>query len=372
MKDKNNFFPQGLALGNNFCNRNSERLQLKNNIDSARPTLVMSPRRYGKTSLVLFVLHSMKAHFVNIDLFSELNEVEVQNTILSSIGDILYKLESTPKKALKFVMDFFSEMNLTFKLSGEKIKIEFSRIKKSPAKTILEALMRLDEALKIKNKRAVLFLDEFQRLSQITNSSAIEGSIRHVAQESNNIVFIFSGSNRDLLNDMFDDRKKPLYKLCDRLTLERISEEHYLPFIKEKFQKKWLKGISDDLIALILMITEKHPYYVNVLCHKVWAYEKTPAEKDILAAWHKFAMEERTNILSEIDLLSKNQAKMLIAIAKYGDNFSPMSKGFIGLTGFSLSSASQAINTLEKKDYLHHANSRYKLTDPLIKYLYGQ
>src|SRR5476649_2242851 len=92
----NDFFPQGLASGENFCNRISERTRLKANIHSARSTLIMSPRRYGKTSLMLFVLQEIKLPFSHIDLYSEINESEVQNTVLNSIGDILYAVESTP------------------------------------------------------------------------------------------------------------------------------------------------------------------------------------------------------------------------------------------------------------------------------------
>jgi hypothetical protein len=186
------FFPQGLALGVNFCNRVIERVRLKQNIASARPTLVMSPRRYGKTSLVLEDLHELGIAFAHIDLYSELNEEEIQNTVLDAVGNILYLTESSaPKKALQVVSNFFSEFSVGFKYDSSKIRIEFSKSRKSPAKTILAALQKLDAILNLKKKKIVLFFDEFQRISQIAESDAIEGSLRHVAQESKNIAFIF-------------------------------------------------------------------------------------------------------------------------------------------------------------------------------------
>jgi AAA+ ATPase superfamily predicted ATPase len=366
------FFPQGLALGDNFCNRVQERMQLKSNIESARPTLVISPRRYGKTSLVLFVLQSTKLSFSHIDLYSELNDDEIQNTVLGSIGNILYSIESSPKKAFKFIADFFSDLNISFKLYNAKISIELSRSKKSPAKTILNALNKLDIVLKMKNKKAIIFFDEFQRISQITEDSTIEGAIRHVAQESKNIVFIFSGSNRHLLSSMFDDRAKPLYKLCDRISLIRISNDDYLPFIQSKMQKKWEKIVPHATVECILNLTENHPYYVNVLCHRLLMADVYPNEKSVESTWHKYAIEEKNNIMNELNLLSANQAKMLIAIAKFGKNLLPMSKDFIALTRFSLSSASQAIKVLEGKDYINtNENSRYFIVDPLIKYVFS-
>jgi uncharacterized protein len=367
------FFPQGLALGENFCNRVKEREQVRINIESARPTLVISPRRYGKTSLVLFVLQNTKLPFSHIDLYSELNEDEIQNTVLGSIGNILYSIESSSKKAMKFITDFFSDLNVSFSLSNSKINIEFSRSKKSAAKTILSALKKLDSILKSKNKKAILFFDEFQRINQISKTSTIEGAIRHVAQESKNIVFIFSGSNRNLLSIMFDDRTKPLYKLCDRISLGRISSTDYLPFIQEKLESKWGKSIPLTTVESILYLTENHSYYVNVLCHRLLLLESCPNEEAVELMWHKYALEEKNNIMNELNLLSPNQAKMLIAIAKYGKENLPMSKEFIAITKFSLSSASQSVKALENKDYISiHENGYYFIVDPLIRYVFSE
>lgn len=370
--ENNSFFPQGLALGENFCNRLDERKRLLENIHSARPTLITSPRRYGKTSLVLFVLQSLKLPFAYIDLYAELNEREVQNTILNAAGNALYAIESTPKKAFKLVSDFFAELSVGFKLMNAQVNIEFAQSKKSPAKTILDVLKKLDEALKLKNKKMVLFFDEFQRLSQITESAAIEGALRHIAQESKQLVFIFSGSNRALLSAMFDDKAKPLYKLCDRIILDRITENDYVTFIQNKFKKKWDKALPETVTESILSMTERHPYYVNLLCHRLWYLNNMPTEKEVEDIWRRYAQEEKTNVMNEIGLLSTNQAKMLIAIAKYADELTPLSKEFIALTRFSLSSAAQAIKSLEKRDYLMLNNkNKYTLVDPLIKFIFS-
>lgn len=370
---RKNIFPQGLAFGDNFCNRLNERKYLQNNIQSIRPTLIMSPRRYGKTSLVLYVLNELKFPFAHIDLYSEIDEAEVQNSILSAIGDILYSIESTPKKALKFVTDFFSSLSVSFTVENTQIKVQFSKSKKPPAKNILDSLKKLENILQSKKKIVVFFIDEFQRLTQITESTTIEGSLRHIAQGSKNIMFIFSGSNRHLLSRMFDDKNKPFYKLCDRIILDRISKDDYIPFIQDKAKKQWGNMLSKEVIEQILDTTVNHPYYVNVLCHKLWLLSNLPSTRDVEDAWRQCALEEKTNILDEIDLLSTNQAKMLIAIAKYGESILPMSKEFLALTNFSLSSASQSVQVLKKRDYLYlDSGNKYRIVDPLIKYIFTQ
>lgn len=369
------FFPQGLALKGNFCNRTQEQERLKNNLLSARPTLVISPRRYGKTSLVLNVLHQLKLPYSAIDLYAELNDIEIQNTVLSAIGDILYAVESAPKKALAVVADFFSDFSVNFKFVDSHVRIEFSRTQKSPAKTILEALKKLDATLKKKNKKAILFFDEFQRVHQISENATLEGSLRHVAQESQNIAFVFSGSNRHLLSQMFDDRSQPLYKLCDRVVIERISEEHYLPFIQQKAHDRWKKYLDPTIINTILELTEKHPYYVNTLCHRLWLLDKPPSKKEeklIHSVWHQYALEEKSTVMNELELLSTNQAKLLMAMAKYSIGTSPMSKEFLSLTGFSSSSTAQSAKILLQKDYLYRQDNKLFILDPLIKYLFAE
>lgn len=367
-----NFFPQGLATGDNFCNRLQERQRLIDNITSARPTLIMSPRRYGKTSLVLFVLNQLKLPFAQIDLYSELDENDVQNTILSAIGDILYSVESMPQKAFKFVAEFFSELSVGFTIENSQIRVQFSKSVNPPAKNILAALKKLDTILQAKNHKAIFFIDEFQRLAQISASATIEGALRHVAQSSKNITFIFSGSNRHLLSSMFDDKNKPLYKLCDRMIISRIASEHYLPFIQEKSKIRWNKVMPKETVELILEITQLHQYYINVLCHKLWLLADLPSNSEIENTWHQYAAEEKTNVLNEIDLLSHNQAKMLIALAKCNADILPTGKEFFALNKFSSSSASQALDVLERKDYIYHnVDNKCRIVDPLIKYVFS-
>jgi AAA+ ATPase superfamily predicted ATPase len=114
----------------------------------------------------------------------------------------LYSIESVPKKAFKVVTDFFAGLNVSFKLNSTHIQVEFSHSKKTPAKNILSVLKKLDKTLQKKNKKAILFFDEFQRIAQISESATIEEALRHIAQQSKHIVFIFSGGNRHLLNNM--------------------------------------------------------------------------------------------------------------------------------------------------------------------------
>lgn len=264
----NNTFPQKLALGKNFCNRTKEQEYLKNQIASVRPTLIISPRRYGKTSLGVQVLEKLQIPYSHLDLFPLASIEDVERLILGGIGDIIGICENTPEKALKAINAFFGALSASFTMIHTKIEVTLVKENSRP-QTLLNALKSLDAILQKKNKNAVLFLDEFQRLAQIPSSEQVEGAIRHVAQQSKNLIFIFSGSNRHLLEKMFSDSHRPLYKLCDRLTLERIDANEYIPFIQKQAQKKWKMKLETTTIEAIFACTDCHPYYINALCYRL-------------------------------------------------------------------------------------------------------
>ena len=96
---KNKVFPQKIALGSSFCNRVRERQLLLELLSEVRPTLITSPRRYGKTSLGIFVLEQQAWPYAHIDFFPAVSHEDVTNLILGAIGEIVAKLESTQQKA---------------------------------------------------------------------------------------------------------------------------------------------------------------------------------------------------------------------------------------------------------------------------------
>src|SRR3990167_2664044 len=100
-----NFFPTYLAMEKAFCNRTLELARLKHNIAAGTPTLLISPRRYGKTSLILKALDQEKLPFAYVDLYKAFSEEEVIHYILTGVGQLLGKIEPTTKKLLSLASD---------------------------------------------------------------------------------------------------------------------------------------------------------------------------------------------------------------------------------------------------------------------------
>ena len=109
------------------------------------------------------------------------------------------------------------------------------------------------------NEKAVLFFDEMQEIDLLTEGKQIQGAIREFAQQAKNVVFIFSGSNRRLLHHMFDDNSMPLYELCERIKLEKISAASYKAYISEAAINIAGTAPSETVLNAILSISERHP-----------------------------------------------------------------------------------------------------------------
>jgi len=364
----NDYFPLGLASNEAFCNRKQERDHVLSNIKLGKPTLIVSPRRYGKTSLVLKAVQESKLPYSHIDFFSEINQKELISSILKGIGIAIGKIAKTHQRAIKAVKEFFLGTQIKFSIDTSVISVEFEIEPENMKDRLKTILMRFDDLAKKNNKKVILFFDEFQRLGQIVEDHSIEAILRQIAQQSKNIVFIFSGSNRHLLSQIFDDRRRPFYKLCDRIVLERIEYDHYNNHIQEASIEKWRKKLEENIIKLILFLTERHPYYVNLLCSRIFLFLKLPKEQDVNLIWDKIALEEKSQLALEMDLLSDNQRILLITLAKIGKSRELLNKTFTMQAGLSPSSIAQSLAVLQKRDYIYKDKEGfYDLIDPLLR-----
>ena len=362
------YFPQALASGQAFCNREDEKKHLKYNIQESRPTLLVSPRRYGKTSLALHVIKQSKLPFAHFDFLSAVTMEDVENTILNGIGKLLGQIEKGPRKVLKLATDLFAGLNIKLSSDVLGLHIEINQKSINPANQILAILERAEKLSKTYNKKIVLLFDEFQRIYQVSENQAIESVIRQITQASKHLAFVFSGSNRHLLNKIFNDRNRPFYKLCDRMTLERINASAYTKYFN-MVAKKTNRTINEDAIQRIFLYTERHPYYINLLCFRLWQHETITA-RIVDITWDEYVFEERSQIANELDLLSNAQRKLLAMLARANGTASPRGQDFINQANMPGATISQALRALEKNDLVYQDHNQvYRVLDPVMKYI---
>ena len=196
----------------------------------------------------------------------------------------------------------------------------------------------------------------------------MESVLRQVAQLTQSISFVFSGSNRHLLGQLFDDRKRPFYKLCERITIERIEASHYIPHIQKAAVNTWEQPVAEEVFESLFSCSERHPYYVNLLCSRMLLEKKLPSAEAIDQLWHQYVMEERSSVASELDMLSHNQKKLLTILAREHGTRSPLGQDFIQKSRMSKATVAQSLGVLEQYDYVEKLpDGDTTIIDPLIK-----
>ena len=212
-------------------------------------------------------------------------------------------------------------------------------------------------------------MDEFQTVGLISKSSGVEAAIRNMAQDMQYLAIVFSGSNRSLLRSMFDDQSRPLYKICRKLHLERISAEHYKKHLNKSAKLAWGSPLDEQVFIQIMSLSERHPYYVNYLCDVLWAKNKrSPSILDVTNAWAQVIEEEYSDANAEIAHLAMGQRKVLKYIANNsGENL--MAASSISRVGMALSSVASAITGLMEKDIIEKNETGYEIINPVIKHL---
>ncbi|MHB1948216.1 MAG: AAA family ATPase [Gammaproteobacteria bacterium] len=363
------YFPEGVALGEAFINREKERNYLISRIKANKHSVLIAPRRYGKTSLVMKVATEMKIPYCSIDLLAAYNEEYVRDHIVNKVSQLVFELLPGISKAKESLINIFKKMKPEISIGafGQKLSLSLSE---NPLQDITDLLLKLDETAKHFKKKAVVFIDEFQQISQLKNYHSLEASIRHAVERSQNISYVFSGSNRQLLRQMFGDQGRPLYRLCQTITIERMDKEIYIYHLQHLAQLKWKKKISlsSEIIEQIFTYTELHPFYMNVLCQLLWEDNNIPSIEKITTVWHNYVKAQKHIISHDITELSANQRKIIIALAKTPTK-EIQSIEFTAPIKISASSAQQSLEVLLFKDLVYKRDDGFFcLLDPAMKY----
>lgn len=364
-------FPLGKAYGRAFCNRVLETKKLIGNIESGKHTFLLAPRRYGKSSLCEQAFSQIHFPWSKVDFYIAVTEKDVERLLIQGVTELIGKSINSVEKLGHVLKKYAKRLKPKLTLGTEPVKLELSLVEEnsSPGENIAEALLILEQLLKEKGKYAVLLLDEFQEIGNMEEGKGIEGAIRHVAQETQNLAIIFCGSNPHLLKAMFEDERRPLYKLCRKITLDRIEVEHYEKHINEIAIEVWGKPLTQEVFSEIMALTECHPYYINYLCDEIFSIcTRLPTLKDVHTAWSLVVEEEQSDLVKDFSNLSENQKKLMRYIATYGGK-SLYSTEAAKRSDIPSNSLTRTISGLLEKDYIEKSGDEFRLLVPVYKEL---
>ena len=342
-----------------FFNRVEETQKVKSILNSENHLIIISPRRYGKTSLINKVAKSLNRPYLILDL----QLITTQSDFASQLLKRIYRIYPF-QKIKDSVKNFRIIPSITLNPVTNEIDISYKAATQETAQTVLEDVFNLLEKLGTKKSKPVIILDEFQEIKRIGNN--LDRFLRSIIQHHSNVNYVFLGSQESLIRNIFEKKKSPFYHFGFLLQLDKIPYNEFLSYLTTNFKvlTKDNAGISER----ILEITKCHPYYTQQLAFTVWELLsknnkiKNPVETAIneLMRYHDVDYERLWNTINRTDM------KILIGMSI--SESSPLSDEFSKKndTGAS-STVFSSLKRLVEKGFMIKSTAGYELDDPFFK-----
>jgi uncharacterized protein len=353
----NPFFIQQYGGAKYFCDREDELQRLIEAATNNRSLMLHSMRRMGKTGLIFHLHNHLRTKHnttcIYIDILDTMSDQEFVNQFVSASISSLYSSQS---KILNKLTAFFGKYKPKFSIDT----LTGSPVVELDVKTQQEIELSLETtfALLAESKLPIhIAIDEFQQIGNYP-STRIDATLRKYLTQSKNIHMLFSGSQRHLLLDLFNDPKRPMYRSVEQMEIHEIPYPMYSEFISKMFALG-KKKIDDRVVHRILQWTKSHTFYAQYVCNRLYSKEKnTLTEHDLALVQHQILKELEMNFLSYRNILSKNQYRVLEAIAKEGTVQSVRSKAFTTTHNLASSTAQQSLDYLVEKELVYEKLSK--------------
>jgi len=354
-----------VVSGNDFCGRKNSIRELKEFILSSQNVLIQGERRIGKTSLIYETVRNMKNYS---PLLIDLMGIKTSHDFCQRTIKTIIALESKGNflaKILKFVSSLRPQLGIDPLTSLPTVSLD-------PTITLTpESIENIFDLIKEINrkKKVVVVLDEFQNILNLSDVGQTLAVLRSRIQYHKNIPYIFAGSVRHKMDDIFIKPDSPLFKAAIPVTIGPLSRKDLSTFIKKKFSIG-KRSISEGALDYIYKITDYVTGDIQQLCEALWSVTSRGdliAEDRLSDAFGLiFARESRSYefIISQLTTL---QFKCLEGLAKLGGT-APTSSAFLSTTGIRQpSSVTKSLAKLQKINIIFKINKEYRFVNPFFK-----
>jgi len=270
MEQFNPFLIYGYKGPEYFCDRKEETAKLESALKNGRNVVLMSPRRMGKTGLIMNTFHLIKEK--NPDIYTFYFDImgtsSMQDFVKIFAQTVLGKLDTNPQKALKRVRDFIYSCRPIFSydpVSGAP-EVKVDAVSSNAEVTLKEIF----EYLASTEKRCYIAIDEFQQIAKYPDKNA-EAILRSYIQFIPNANFIFAGSKLHLLSEMFVSAKRPFYQSAQNMPLFAIDKDEYYKFASDKFKTIGINLQKEDFLYIYKRY-EGHTWYVQDVLNRLYNF----------------------------------------------------------------------------------------------------
>lgn len=363
-----NLFVFGKTVsGDAFTDREKDTEKLVTNFRYGVNTFLLSPRRWGKTSLVkkaksIAENSNLKIVYVDVHLCRSRQEF-CERFASAVLTQTATKMEEWVENAKTFLNRFSFGVNASADPSSEMT----FKLQLSPQEQSMEDLLQLPESIaKRKKIRVVVCIDEFQQIGYFANSDQFQTELRSIWQHHELTSYCLFGSKKHKMRAFFDDSSKPFYKFGDIIYLQRIPLEYWVKYITGKFSLEG-KSITAKQAAWIVEHVEGNSSYVQQLSWYVFQRTEKRVDEKILSEALTELVEQCTDVFeAKTESLTANQMSFLRCIA---DGIHTGLSSLKIINRYNLvSSANVAIvkKALQDKDLISLEKKEIYLSDPVM------
>ena len=362
MKPVNPFLIAGYNSPEYFCNRQLETTSAISSLKNNRNVTLISLRRMGNSALIKNIFSHLKSEkgevaLFYIDISLTENLVEFVQLLASTV---LAKTDLVPQSRVKWVG------NVIKSLHSNWVVDEFTGLQK--VKTYIapnqeeSALKEILNYLQFSGKKCYIAIDEFHQVAEYPQKS-VDTLLKSQIQILSNVHFIFSGSRREIMHELFLSPKRPFYQATQVISMEPIDKMEYYRFAAPFFEPN--RTLHQDTFSYIYDEFNGHTWYMQAVLNKLYASDEERLD-------HDSVVRTITEIISEytytFDLLLKSLSpvavKLIKAIAKERCVKEINSGNFIAQHGLkAASSVNTALKRLIHKEIIYKTAKGYSVHD---------
>lgn len=354
----------------NFTDRASECKSIFNNLSSGNSTILISPRRYGKSSLVATVLNQFtnkKSYAVtSLDLTASRSETAFLENFATQL------LQSNASKTSLWLNALAEKLKyaipvISFGLGElhDQVSLSFNwNEKKKTSQEILQLPQMLAQA---SGRKQIIAIDEFQNLARFDTDRAIQYEMRAHWQHQPDVSYCLYGSKRHMMEEIFVDTSAPFYNFGQILRLGKIPQKYWTPFLFEKFLAT-NKPISEKYVLQICQLMQLHSEYIQFLSHLIWSEcTKGPIKLEhMVRGLGKFMNATSIHFVDLYDKISNHQVNVLKTVINAESQLTAqetLKKYRLGTSANAL----KARKALVKEDFLMKTKDGYCFINPAFE-----
>ena len=313
---ENKPFIFGVATsGDNFTDREKETERLLLNFRHGVNTVLISPRRWGKTSLLQKACglgQCDKLKVVYLDIFSCRSDRDFYDAFAAAV---LKQTSSKLDEWLDNARLLLSRISPKISMSTDPMTDFSISLEMNPKSNDIDEILQLPEKIaQKKGYNIVICIDEFQQIAEFKDSKIFQKRLRTVWQLQKSVSYCLFGSKKHLMNELFEKKSLPFYKFGDAIYLPKIGTSDWVDYICGRFEATG-KQISKDLAERICQIVDNHSSYVQQLAWLVWIHtDRKATEQDFEAAYQDIIDQNTPLFEKQTESLTTYQMNFLRAI----------------------------------------------------------